>query len=233
MAPLKQSPKRGFRAEVGAIAATASVIFAFLAVAAGSNSVALAQSVDSERALKPEAHVKIARPGRLDKDDANVIYDTIADHMAARLAISGEPVASQYRGWWRANDAPYLSATHGNRYVNNYANKIAVKAGYQDPSPGMRMPPGAVLAKDSFTFTDDRALFIGALFVMEKLAEGKSPATADWRYLMILPDGSVFADSTGDFLEAATFCHNCHKQAEEFDYLFFLPAEYRKRDPGG
>lgn len=204
-----------------------------VAAAAGMMLAAQAQSLEGERALSPQEHFKIDRPGRLSKDDANIIYDTIAEHMAEQLAISGEPVASQYQRWWRSNDAPYLSATHGSRYVNNYANLIAARAGYNDLRPGIEMPPGAVLAKDSFTFTDDRALFIGALFVMEKLAKGKSPETADWRYLMILPDGSVFADSTGEFPETAAFCHTCHTQAEEFDYLFFLPEEFRRRVPGG
>lgn len=206
-------------------------IFTALA-AAGLTPDAQAESLDGERALNPQEHLKITRPGRLTKDNANVIYDTIADHMAARLAISGEPVASEYRSWPRSNDAPYLSATHGSRYVNNYANLIAVRAGYNELHPGIVMPPGAVLAKDSFTFTDDRALFIGALFVMEKLAPGESEATADWRYLMILPDGSVFADSASEFPDAATFCHTCHTQAAEFDYLFFLPEEYRRQPPG-
>lgn len=206
-----------------------------VAVAGASTAIRLASAADDvlegEQALNPQEHLKITRPGRLTKDDANVIYDTIADHMAERLAISGEPVASQYRSWPRSNDAPYLSATHGSRYINNYANLIAVEAGYNDLRPGIKMPPGAVLAKDSFTFTDDRALFMGALFVMEKLAKGKNPETADWRYLMILPDGSVFADSTGPFPETAAFCHTCHAQAKVFDYLFFLPEEYRRRSP--
>lgn len=195
-------------------------------------SAVLAGSLEGERALTPREHPKIARPGRLTKDDAIVIYDTIADHMAERLAISGEPVASEYRSWPRSNDAPYLSAVHGSRYVNNSANLIAVGAGYNDLWPGIVMPPGAVLAKDSFTFTDDRALFIGALFVMEKLAAGESPSTADWRYLMILPDGSVFADSAGALPETAAFCHTCHTQAKAFDYLFFLPEEYRRQISG-
>ena len=191
-----------------------------------------AQPIDAETTRSPREHPKIARPGRLSKQDAKVIYDTIADHMADNLAISGEPVASQYRRWWRVNDAPFLSATHGSRYVNVYANHIALRAGYNDMQSGVEMPPGAVVAKDSFTFTDDRALFIGALFVMEKVAKGESENTADWRYLMILPDGSVFADSSGAFPETATFCHTCHIQAKEFDYLFFLPEAYRRRVPG-
>jgi len=210
---------------VGATAVSAGIA---AVTAAFPPSAVLAESLEGEQALNPQQHLEIKRPGRLTKEDAIVIYDTIADHMAERLAISGEPVASEYRSWPRSNDAPYLSATHGSRYVNNYANLIAVRAGYNDLRPDIIMPPGAVLAKDSFTFTDDRALFIGALFVMEKLAAGESPDTADWRYLMILPDGSVFADSEGEFPETAAFCHTCHTQAEEFDYLFFLPEEYRR-----
>lgn len=204
-----------------------------VAVGGGFMPEARTEAMDVETALSPHEHPKIARPGRLSKQDAQVIYDTIADHMADKLAISGEPVASQYRRWWRVNDAPFLSATHGSRYVNVYANHIALRAGYNDMRPGVEMVPGAVLAKDSFTFTDDRALFTGALFVMEKMAKGESENTAGWRYLMILPDGSVFADSSGAFPETAAFCHTCHIQASEFDYLFFLPEAYRRRVPGG
>ena len=224
MTRFKQMSIWTFRTWLGA--AALAVIPATLPI-----TLAGAGSLDADEALRPERHFGIDRPGRLAKEDATVIYDTIADHMAEMFAISGEPVASKYRGWRRYNDAPYLSATHGSRYVNNYANPIAVKAGYGEMDPGIEMPPGAVLAKDSFTFTDDRALFNGALFVMEKLAAGKSPATAGWRYLMILPDGSVFADSAGDFVEAARFCHTCHLKVEAFDHLFFLPEEYRIRTP--
>ncbi len=226
MTQIKQLSIRTFR---GALAVAATVMISLTVPT--SLGAAEILSVEEE-ALQPDQHFGIDRPGRLAKEDATVIYDTIAGHMAERYAISEEPVASKYQGWRRYNVAPYLSATHGNRYVNNYANPIAAKAGYGERVPGIEMPPGAVLAKDSFTFTDDRALFGGALFVMEKLAKGKSPATADWRYLMILPDGSVFADSAGDLPITAGFCHTCHEQVKEFDHLFYVPEEYRRPETG-
>ena len=84
-----------------------------------------------------------------------------------------------------------------------------------------------MIAKDSFSLTDKDALFPAPLFAMEKLAAGASPATGDWRYLAILPDGSVFADSEGGKSDTAAFCHDCHSANARRDYLFFLPFEFR------
>jgi hypothetical protein len=208
-----------------AIVGTVAVLAA--AIAISFSPAASQDKVGGEEALQPEHHFSIDRPGTLSKEDATVIYDTIADDMARRYGISGENGARNYRKWRRYNDAPFLSAAHGSRFVNIYANPVAAKAGYGDMKPGTKMPAGAIIAKDSFTFTDDHALFNGALFVMEKLPKDASPATADWRYQMILPDGSVFADSTGDNTETAKFCHTCHDMVAEFDYLFSVPEDYR------
>ena len=211
-----------------AIVGTVAVLAAGIAI---SFSPAASQDkVGGEEALKPEQHFSIDRPGKLSKEDATVIYDTIADDMARRFAMARENGAREYRKWRRYNDAPFLSATHGSRFVNIYANPIAQKAGYGDMKEGMTMPTGAVIAKDSFTFTDDHALFNGALFVMTKLPKDASPATADWRYQMILPDGSLFADSSDDnaeLAETAKFCHTCHERVEEYDYLFSVPEDFR------
>lgn len=186
-----------------------------------------ADSVGGKEAVQPREHFKINRPGELNKDDANIDYNSIIDGMARSYIASGDGTAARYRGWLRFNDAPYLSDTHGNRYVNNYANAIAVDAGYGDLKPGIKMPPGAILAKDSFTYTKEGKLFPGALFVMEKLAAGAGPKTADWRYAMFLPDGSIFGDSAAGGAEKMDFCHDCHEQVAEFDYLFFVPETYR------
>jgi len=192
---------------------------------------AAAQSEDGDEVLRPKRHFALERPGDLTKADAIKVYDEIADEMARGYAVSGDPTAHAYRRWRRYNDASYRSETHGNRYVNNYANGIANKAGYGDLKEGVVMPPGAVLAKDSFTYTADHELYAGALFIMEKLPAGGNPAMADWRYAMIMPDGSVFGDTNNETAERMDFCHDCHKQVEEFDYLFFVPEEYRRRFP--
>ena len=36
------------------------------------------------------------------------------------------------------------------------------------------------------TVTDEGKIYPGAMFVMEKLAQGANPETADWRYIMVL-----------------------------------------------
>ena len=49
---------------------------------------------------------------------------------------------------------------------------------------GQRMPPGAIVVKDSFTASERGRLWPGALFIMEKLADAASPQAAGWRYVM-------------------------------------------------
>ncbi|MEQ9640947.1 MAG: cytochrome P460 family protein [Alphaproteobacteria bacterium] len=172
-------------------------------------------------------HLTIDHPGKLDPAQANEIYDDIAAELADMYALSQEPATHGYQRWVRHNIAPYLSATHGNRYINNFANRLA--ADYAKVAGGDgRLPPGAVIAKDSFTVTAEGEVFGAALFIMEKLAAGASPATADWRYAMILPDGSYDADSQGDTPESAAYCHHCHKAKAKADYLFFVPRAYRR-----
>ncbi len=71
-------------------------------------------------------------------------------------------------------------------------------------------------------------VFPGALFLMEKLAAGASPGTADWRYIMIMPDGSLFGDSAGDTAAQVAYCHDCHAQRAADDFVFFVPKTFQK-----
>ena len=175
----------------------------------------------------PKRHLKIERPAHLSVADALAIYAEIADQMAIGYGASDNPAAGQYRKWRLYNKAPYRSATHGNRYVNNYGNRLTKD--YVKTDSTVRMPAGAVLAKDSFTVTADGDVFGAPLFLMEKLAAGTKPATNDWRYVMILPDGSLFGDSEGEAADKVGFCHGCHRAVEKSDNLFFVPKKYRKR----
>ena len=168
-------------------------------------------------------HLKIENPAELKPSEALSIYQSIAVELSRGYAASKDKVAKTYRKWRLFNSAPYRSATHGNRYVNNYANEKSYG------KPGAVMPPGTVVAKDSFTVTADSAVFGGALFLMEKLTPGASPENADWRYVMIMPDGSILGDSTGENPDQVTFCHDCHKAKADEDYLFFLPEAYRAK----
>ncbi len=187
---------------------------------------AQSQASDTERELGTTGHLKIENPGELTPSEANQVYDGIADDLAEFYALSREPAAVGFRKWRRYNNAPYLSATHGNRYVNNYGNRSST--GYDRMTSGFRMPAGAVLVKNSFTVTEEGEVFGAAMFIMEKLPAGRSPRTGDWRYVMIMPDGSYEGDSEGDNAEQVAYCHDCHAAVARHDFLFYVPKPYRK-----
>lgn len=177
--------------------------------------------------LTPKRHFKIEKPGRLSQAEALSVYENVREQMAKGYGSSGDATAKTYTEWRLFNTAPYVSATHGNRYVNNYGNAKA--KGYHRLKKGDKMPAGSILAKDSFTVTQDNGLYAGALFVMVKLAPGTSPDTGDWRYQMIMPDGSFLGDSRGAGADKVAFCHGCHKAVKNNDYLFYIPDGYRRR----
>ena len=92
------------------------------------------------------------------------------------------------------------------------------------------MPEGAVLVKDSFAVTQRGEVFSGPLFVMEKMAPGFRPESRDWRYTMIMPDGSLFGTTSGAGGASVEFCIACHAKAgDDRDHLFYVPEEFRIR----
>ena len=175
----------------------------------------------------PSRHFRVPNPARLSDADALSIYERIREDMMAAYRLSQDPLATQFYKWRRYNSAPYLSATHGDRYINNYANAEAQAYGREGAGP---MPEGAVVAKDSFTVTRRGDVFTGPLFLMEKMAPGFAPEGRDWRYTMIMPDGSLFGTTNGEGSEKVEFCTACHATAgEAVDHLFFVPEKYRVR----
>lgn len=180
----------------------------------------------AEEPSSPEQHFTVPDPADLTPGDAEGIYARMADDMAAGYALSQDPTAVSYRRWRRFNSAPYPSATHGSRYVNNYGNGLAHRYGSADATEPM--PEGAILAKDSLAVTADGTAFPGPLFLMEKMAPGFDPDARDWRYSMIMPDGSFFGMTGGDNDQRVRFCITCHEAAGDgHDALFFVPEAFR------
>jgi hypothetical protein len=145
------------------------------------------------------------------------------------VALTGEAatIAQQYQSWERLNTQPYVSATHGNRYVNNYPAPDVAEAYGRFEEVGA-MPAGARIAKDSFTVSPDGRVGVGPLFIMEKMAEGFNDASDDWRYAMIMPDGSLFGMTGGQGSQNVAFCAECHAiVADDQDSLYFMPEEFR------
>lgn len=177
---------------------------------------------------KPQRHFRVHRPADIDDADALTIYERILDDLVAGYALSGEPVARAYTEWRRYNRAPYRSDQHGARFVNHYANATAKPYGRYEAAG--EMPAGAVIAKDSFAVTARGDVFSGPLFVMEKMPAGFSAATGDWRYTMIMPDGSLFGTTGGEGSKRVEFCAECHRNATGgSDDLFFVPEAHRVR----
>lgn len=200
---------------------------AILAVSLGLLTVGGVMAQSAEQ-LRPRGHFKIERPRLLNAAEALALYENIREQMHAMYAYAKLPAIAHFGEWRRYNTAPYVSATHGQRYVNNYANRTAHAYGrYEESGP---MPEGSVLAKDSFTVTQDGDVFAGALFVMEKMAPGFNAASHDWRYTMILPDGSLFGQTGGEGSARVAFCITCHEAVpEQHHQMFFVPPAYRVR----
>lgn len=196
----------------------------FLLIGIGAQAMAQDQS-RSAQSVQPTRHFRVERPADLTGQDALTIYARILDTMTAAYGLSGDATSKTYRGWRRYNRVPYRSATHGERFVNNYANALAKAYGsFESAGP---MPKGALLAKDSFAVTARGDVFSGPLFLMEKMAPGFSPANNDWRYSMIMPDGSIFGETGGPGSARVEFCHTCHAEVGDADNLFFVPEGNR------
>lgn len=142
------------------------------------------------------------------------------------MSESGENVAVDYVDWARFNVVPYQSATHGNRFVNNYASPTAAEeyGNYEDGGP---MPEGSALAKESFVVSAKGVVSPGPLFIMEKMAAGFHEESGDWRYSMVLPNGKVGGITNGEGSDKVEFCIGCHLAAER-DSMFFMPMEFRE-----
>ena len=176
---------------------------------------------------RPKRHFRVPNAAELDSRTAQRHYQRLANDLAKGYAISGNPTAKSYRRWKRYNTAPYLSATHGRRFVNNYANAAASAYGKYEQAG--TLPKGAILAKDSIMVTADGSIAAGPMFIMEKMAPGFNYVSGDWRYTMIMPDGSFFGVTKGENSERVGFCIGCHLARERFDHLYFLPEAFRVR----
>jgi len=210
---------------LAAITAVLLALTVILGIAAGGR-VASGQP-DGTTLARPETPFRVERPADMLPNTAETVCQNIRAEMAAGYVLARMPALRNYLSWRRFNKAPYRSATHGARYVNNYANRTG--EGYGAFEQVGLLPEGSILAKDSFTATVDGGIYPGPMFVMEKMTLGFNPPGGDWRYRMIMPDGSLFGETNGVNSENVTFCIGCHATRAATDHLFFLPQEYRLR----
>jgi hypothetical protein len=183
-------------------------------------------STISGEPANPRRHFRLRDPQPLDPDRAEEIYAIVRKSMAAGYPLSGLAVARDYQGWRRYNSTPYLSVTHGNHFLNNYANGIA--SAYGEYEGAGRLPVGAVIAKDSFAVVDSGGILLGPLFIMEKMPQGFSYVSGDWKFTLVKPDGTVFGETNGPGAGRVEYCIACHLARERFDHLYFIPKDFRR-----
>ncbi len=159
---------------------------------------------------------------------ATAAYKSIMAQLVAGYAKSGISEMSGYTSWENVATSPYVAGTHGNRLVNNWVNDVGAQQ-YKKYEELGTMPVGSVVAKDSFTVNAKGKASPGPMFLMEKMQAGFAANSGDWRYTMVMPDGTVFGRTNGKNSAAMAFCSECHEAvAEDQDYLMLLPEENRK-----
>jgi len=146
--------------------------------------------------------------------------------MVAAYAKSDNDIAVNFDSYRIYSRLPYVSATHGGRFVMNYANEPGRNYGLFEGAG--RMPVGSKLAKPSFSVKGNGQGALGPLFTMEKMDVGFNAESANWRYTMIMPNGSIVGTTNGKGAENVTFCIGCHQTVTpEQDSIMFLPEEFR------
>ncbi len=206
---------------IGSASVTAGIAFGAV-LAQQSGEVEMSEISGDQGA--PRRHFRLREPADLAPGEAQQIYEIALKALAVGYARSQDPSAGSYTEWQRYNSMPYLSATHGNHFINNYANETARAYG-----SGKRLPVGSVIAKDSFSVTETGGILLGPLFLMEKMPKGFSYVSGDWKYSLIQPDGTIFGETNGIDSERVQYCISCHLAVEAQDHLYFVPPNFRTK----
>ena len=158
--------------------------------------------------------------------EARAVYSCLKPEMVKAYRKAGVTEVMGYEAWLNVASSPYVAATHGGRYVNNYVDAHGDYRYKKYENAGV-MPQGTTLAKDSFVVHASGKVSVGPLFVMEKMNKGWRKSTGDWRYSMLMPNGTV-AGRTGMKGMSMQFCADCHASvAPDQDYIMLLPEENR------
>ena len=164
----------------------------------------------------------------LTDEQAAELYSCIEADLLKSYQKSGWDEANEFRDWFMPSTTPFISATHGKRFVNHYVNEIGREAYMSYNEDDLVMPVGSITAKESYTVNKKGKVRKGPLFLMEKVAAGELPDTGDWKYSVILPNGKIMGVTGGDNAKKVKFCHDCHEAVlEGQDAQFFPDEDYR------
>jgi hypothetical protein len=163
-------------------------------------------------------------PEHLTPGEVAAMAACLAPALDAVLASAREPALRGAAAWPPMSKA-YRGSEHG-MFLQVYANAAAA-ASYKNYELGAAIPVGGVVLKRSFRVAADGKASPFALFVMERMAQGFSPDTNDWRFALIGPDGRLVGATNGPDDAKVRYCASCHASARRQDFLLFVPPGLR------
>lgn len=203
-----------------------AVILAGTAHISGAN----AQSPECAVPRLVELHAQdteAAKNAELTDEEVKAAQDCIWESLLVAYAKSDTAWATEFTSWTNVSTQAYQSATHGDRYVMNYANPFSAEAYAKFEASGV-MPVGTVLAKPSFSIKEDGQVGFGPLFFMEKFEAGFDEEAQNWKYSLIMPNGQHNGKAAGPTPDGLQFCIECHVgTGADTDSMLYLPDQYR------
>ena len=159
-------------------------------------------------------------------EDAGKLYDCLQGKMADGY-IKGpkrwipKKYVEDYRTWTPASTLPANPGVHGERYLMTWVSPEGADEYMKFADEGVKIPAGTIIAKESFTVNKKGVAKAGPLFIMEKVAAGKSPKTNDWYYMMVSPKG------VPQGVNVYKACQECHANYLESDQVAYPEEEVR------
>lgn len=149
-------------------------------------------------------------PDDLSLDEVGAVYERLKDALHAGYQTGDKRwIPADYvrncRSWKAAFRFPANSGFHSGRRLFTSVNEAGLEA-YIAYAEDPEIPAGTLIAKESFTISDDGTARPGPLFFMKKVSAGTSPETDDWHYIMAGADGRPQA------VGVITACSQCHQE---------------------
>ena len=161
---------------------------------------------------------------------AATVSDTPKEPETTKAPAAADSWAN-WKSFTNVSPGPWISPTHGKRFVEIYVNDVALEA-YK--TPGAALPVGSIIVKPSWENTDGAPGADGPLFVMEKMPAGFAPDSEDWFYAFQWADPpekwKAKLGTNVDWrspTEKVEYCSDCH---DVIDRGLGMPPKERMAD---
>jgi len=145
---------------------------------------------------------------------ADTAEATPEEQPAAPAAAMAPADWVNWKSYTNVSPGPWISKTHGKRFVEIYVNDVALEA-YK--TPGAVLPVGSIVVKPSWQNENGVPGADGPLFVMQKMPAGFAPDSEDWLYAFQWESPpEKWAAKIGTNVdwrspsEKAEYCSDCH-----------------------